>query len=48
MQDEGYVAKILYDEGSKDIPLGKLLAILVDDEADIAAFNEFKDEDAGG
>ena len=44
MQDEGYVAKLLYEEGTKDIPLGKLLAILVDDEGDIGAFNDFKDD----
>lgn len=47
MQDEGYVAKLLYEEGTKDIPLGKLLAILVDDEEDISAFNNFKDDESG-
>jgi len=47
MQDEGYVAKLLYEEGAKDIPLGKVLAILVDDEADIAAFADYKDDSAG-
>lgn len=31
MQDEGYVAKLLYEEGTKDIPLGKILAILVEE-----------------
>ena len=44
MQDEGYVAKLLYEAGTKDIPLGKVLAILVDDKDDIAAFADFKDE----
>jgi pyruvate dehydrogenase E2 component (dihydrolipoamide acetyltransferase) len=47
MQDEGYVAKLLYEEGTKDIPLGKLLAILVDDEDDIAAFANYTDDGAG-
>lgn len=47
MQDEGYVAKLLYEAGSKDIPLGKVLAILVDDKDDIAAFADYKGEDGG-
>ena len=38
MQEEGYVAKLLYPEGAKDVPLGKIVAILVEDRADIAAF----------
>ena len=46
MQDEGYVAKMMYPAGEKDIPLGKLLAIIVDNESDIAAFANFVDEDA--
>lgn len=35
---------MLYEEGTKDIPLGKVLAVLVDDEDDLAAFKNFKDE----
>ncbi len=38
MQDEGYIAKIMYPEGTKDVELGKVIAILVEKEADIAAF----------
>lgn len=38
MQEEGYIAKILYPEGSKDVPLGEPLALLVDDPKDIPAF----------
>ena len=41
MQDEGYVAKLLYPGGAKDVPLGKIVAILVDDPADIAAFENY-------
>lgn len=48
MQDEGYVAKLLYPEGSKDVPLGKVLAIIVDDPDDIAAFADYTGEDDGG
>lgn len=47
MQDEGYVAKLLYEAGTKDIPLGKVLAILVDEEGDVAAFADYKADDAG-
>jgi pyruvate/2-oxoglutarate dehydrogenase complex dihydrolipoamide acyltransferase (E2) component len=30
MQDEGYIAKIMYPEGTKDVELGKVIAILVE------------------
>ena len=30
MQEEGYIAKILYPEGAKDVKLGEVIAILVD------------------
>ena len=36
MQEEGYLAATFFPEGTKDIPLGKVLAILVEDEDDIA------------
>uniref|UniRef100_A0A1I7RMX0 Acetyltransferase component of pyruvate dehydrogenase complex n=1 Tax=Bursaphelenchus xylophilus TaxID=6326 RepID=A0A1I7RMX0_BURXY len=39
--EEGYLAKILLPEGSKDIPIGKLLCIIVEKEADVAAFRDF-------
>ena len=41
MQEEGYVAKLLFDEGAKDVILGTPVAILVEDEADIAAFANY-------
>lgn len=41
MQEEGFVAKILYSDGAKDVPLGEPIAILVDDEDDIAAFADW-------
>jgi pyruvate dehydrogenase E2 component (dihydrolipoamide acetyltransferase) len=47
MQDEGYVAQILYPAGSKDIAVGSPIAILVDSEADVAKFKDFKAQDAG-
>ncbi|BFZ11185.1 hypothetical protein BsWGS_14223 [Bradybaena similaris] len=39
--DEGYLAKIFIPEGSKDVPLGKLMCIIVSSEADIAAFKDY-------
>jgi pyruvate dehydrogenase E2 component (dihydrolipoamide acetyltransferase) len=44
MQEEGYIAKILYADGAKDIPLGECIAILVEDEADVAAFANYSED----
>lgn len=41
MQEEGYIAALLYPEGAKDVPLGTPIAILVDSEKDIAAFTNY-------
>merc|ERR1712166_341206 len=41
MQEEGYIAKILFGDGAKDIDLGEPIAILVDDADDIAAFADW-------
>jgi len=30
MQENGFVAKLLYPEGAKDVPLGTIIAILVE------------------
>lgn len=42
--EEGYLAKIMYPAGSKDIPIGKLVCIIVESEADVAAFKDYKDD----
>ena len=39
--EEGYVAKILYPEGAKDVELGKCVAILVENLEDVAAFADY-------
>lgn len=31
MQEEGYVAQLLFPEGAKDVPLGTVIAILVEE-----------------
>lgn len=41
MQEDGFVAKLLFDEGAKDVPLGAPVAIIVENEADIAAFANY-------
>lgn len=45
-QEEGYLAKILLEDGAKDIPIGKPIAVYVEDKADVAAFESFTAEDA--
>jgi pyruvate dehydrogenase E2 component (dihydrolipoamide acetyltransferase) len=46
-QEDGYLAKILMEEGSKDVPVGKPIAVYVEDEGDVAAFKDFTAADAG-
>jgi len=41
MQEEGFVAAILYPEGAKDVELGKIVAIIVEKEEEIAAFKDY-------
>jgi len=42
--EEGFLARILIEAGAKDIPIGKLLCIIVEDQADVAKFKEFVDD----
>lgn len=41
MQEEGYLAKIMVQEGTRDVPLGTPLCIIVEKESDIAAFKDY-------
>lgn len=43
--EEGFLAKILVPVGSKEIPIGKLVRIIVDNEIDVAAFKDYKHDD---
>lgn len=45
VQEEGYLAKILVSEGTRDVPLGAPLCILVEKESDIAAFADYRETD---
>ena len=42
--EPGYVAKVFVEAGTKDIPIGKLLAIIVETEEEVAKFKDFEDD----
>ncbi|XP_008063774.1 dihydrolipoyllysine-residue acetyltransferase component of pyruvate dehydrogenase complex, mitochondrial isoform X1 [Carlito syrichta] len=42
VQEEGYLAKILVPEGTRDVPLGTPLCIIVEKESDISAFADYR------
>uniref|UniRef100_A0A158R4L7 Acetyltransferase component of pyruvate dehydrogenase complex n=1 Tax=Syphacia muris TaxID=451379 RepID=A0A158R4L7_9BILA len=44
--EEGFLAKILIPEGSKDVPIGKLLCIIVENKEDVAAFANFTGDES--
>ncbi|XP_075887562.1 dihydrolipoyllysine-residue acetyltransferase component of pyruvate dehydrogenase complex, mitochondrial [Nelusetta ayraudi] len=41
VQEEGFLAKIMVSEGTRDVPLGAPLCIIVEKESDIAAFKDY-------
>jgi|FrelakmetLWP11LW_1041352.scaffolds.fasta_scaffold22158_2 pyruvate dehydrogenase E2 component (dihydrolipoamide acetyltransferase) len=47
MQEEGYVAKLFFEAGAKDVPLGTAMAIIVDRKEDIAAFSNYNGSSSG-
>lgn len=42
--EEGYLAKILVPAGTKNVPIGKLVCIIVPDEGSVTAFKDYKDD----
>ncbi|GMG32173.1 unnamed protein product [Ambrosiozyma monospora] len=46
-QEDGYLAKILVGDGSQEVPVGKPIAVYVEEEGDVAAFKDFSAADAG-
>ncbi|XP_066593341.1 dihydrolipoyllysine-residue acetyltransferase component of pyruvate dehydrogenase complex, mitochondrial [Prorops nasuta] len=44
--EEGYLAKIIVPAGTKNVSIGRLVCIIVSDEASVAAFKDFKDDAA--
>lgn len=47
-QEEGFLAKILKESGEKDVAVGNPIAVMVEEESDVAAFESFTVADAGG
>ena len=45
LNDDGFIAKILKEEGTTDIPLGEVIAITVENEEDIIHFKDYVLED---
>ncbi|XP_015192928.2 dihydrolipoyllysine-residue acetyltransferase component of pyruvate dehydrogenase complex, mitochondrial isoform X1 [Lepisosteus oculatus] len=41
VQEEGFLAKVLVSEGTRDVPLGTPLCIIVEKESDIGAFADY-------
>lgn len=39
-QEDGYIAKILVEEGAGDIPVGKTVLVVCDEQADVAAVSD--------
>ncbi|KAG0056367.1 pyruvate dehydrogenase complex dihydrolipoamide acetyltransferase component (E2) [Gryganskiella cystojenkinii] len=46
-QEEGFIAKILADSGSKDVDINRPIAIMVENKEDIEKFADFTVESAG-
>lgn len=46
-QEEGFLAKILVNEGTKDVAVGRAIGVYVEEAGDVAAFKDFTIEDAG-
>lgn len=46
-QEEGYLAKILVDAGTQDVPVGQPIAVYVEESGDVSAFESFTAADAG-
>ncbi|KAL8688223.1 MAG: hypothetical protein Q9218_005813 [Villophora microphyllina] len=47
-QEDGVLAKILKDSGEKDVAVGNPIAVMVEEGTDIAPFESFTLDDAGG
>mmetsp|Transcript_41986 Transcript_41986/g.97330 ORF Transcript_41986/g.97330 Transcript_41986/m.97330 type:complete len:176 (-) Transcript_41986:1-528(-) len=45
-QEDGVIAKILVEEGAGEVPVGQVVLVVCDDEADVAAFANYVAEAA--
>lgn len=41
VQEEGYLAKILVGDGAQEVPINQLLAIMVEEQEDIAKYKDY-------
>lgn len=46
-QEEGYLAKILMEDGAQEVPVGKPIAVYVEEADSVEAFKDFTAADAG-
>ncbi|XP_074584585.1 dihydrolipoyllysine-residue acetyltransferase component 2 of pyruvate dehydrogenase complex, mitochondrial-like isoform X2 [Curcuma longa] len=46
--EEGYLAKIIHGDGSKEIKVGEIIAITVEEEGDIEKFKDYKVSESAG
>lgn len=47
MIDDGYIAKLLYEEGDTDVPVGQWIAIIVENKEDIESFKNYSADIVG-
>lgn len=46
VNEDGYIAKIIYPSGTKDVDVGSLIAVMVEEQSEVEAFKDFTGEDA--
>ncbi|WOG89389.1 hypothetical protein DCAR_0208627 [Daucus carota subsp. sativus] len=46
--EDGYLAKIVHGDGAKEIKVGEVIAVTVEDEGDISKFKDYRPSDAAG
>ncbi|CAN8077146.1 unnamed protein product [Agarophyton chilense] len=44
--DDGYLAKVFFEDGAADVPVGTPMAIVVEEQEDIDAFNDYVPDNA--
>jgi hypothetical protein len=42
IQEEGYIAKILVDDGTSDVAVGRIVLVICDKESDVSAVRDGK------
>ncbi|KAK9814941.1 hypothetical protein WJX73_002559 [Symbiochloris irregularis] len=47
-QDDGFIAKLLQEDGARDLAVGTPLAVLVEEEESVSAFADYRPSSSGG